>query len=68
MPTCWNWQTSMTQDHVPQGVRVQVPQQVLKIISILFGSYKRFTYLCTIKIKGFMGEQVDPTDLKSVSQ
>ncbi len=25
MGNCWNWQTGVTQDHVPQGVRVQLP-------------------------------------------
>ena len=26
---CWNWQTGMVEDHVPQGVRVQVPPSAL---------------------------------------
>jgi hypothetical protein len=42
---CWNWQTGMVEDHVPQGVGVQVPPSACesRLFEAVFLSPSRLT-------------------------
>ena len=45
MRLCWNWNTGMAKDHMPQGLGVQVPSTAPKCDIFPVGEVKRTGFL-----------------------